>query len=339
MPARGWDRMSRSLREQGSVLHEAKLVPPAVGGAARCWHCLLSMHRANYPRMSKPHRARAATGDLASFARERFEHEGVAHDVYRKGRGPAVLVCTEMPGISPQVLGFADHVVAFGCCAVLPDLFGTAGRDPLRGPPLPRLAHGAGTVVRACISREFTIFATGKSSPVVEYLRALGVREHARCGGPGIGVVGMCFTGGFALAMATDPHVLVPVLSQPSLPIALNGTRRRSIDCSDEQLDVVAQRCARKELQVVGLRFKGDPFVPAERFELLRERLKDGFVAVELEQAEGHPAGPLSKRHSVLTADLIDEPGEPTRAALDRVLQLLRTKLVLSARAGSTNVA
>ena len=36
---------------------------------------------------------------------------------------------------------------------------------------------------------------------------------------PGVGAVGMCFTGSFALAMMTEPAVVAPVLSQPSLPL------------------------------------------------------------------------------------------------------------------------
>jgi dienelactone hydrolase len=129
----------------------------------------------------------------------------------------AVLVIAEMPGISPMVLGFADRVVALGCTAVLPDLFGDAGRDPL-APGFGSQLYGLSSMARACISREFTVFATGRSSPVVTFLRALAAKEHARCGGPGVGVVGMCFTGGFALAMAVDPIVLAPVMSQPSPP-------------------------------------------------------------------------------------------------------------------------
>ena len=277
---------------------------------------------------STQRRVRARAGDLSTFEREHFVAGKLAHDVYRKGMGPAVLVLTEMPGISPQVLGFADHVVAQGCTAVLPDMFGTAGRDPLRGHPRSRARYGLGTIARACISREFTVLATGRSSPIVDWLRALGAREHARCGGRGIGVVGMCFTGGFALALASDARVLMPVLSQPSLPLPITAARKRSIDCSAAQLDRVAERCRRDGLQVLGLRFKDDPIVPAERFAFLRDRLGDGFLAVELEQSAGHPAGPLPKHHSVLTVDLIDEPGEPTRAALERVLQMLRAKLL-----------
>ncbi|WP_437998843.1 dienelactone hydrolase family protein [Sorangium sp. So ce185] len=278
--------------------------------------------------MTTPSKPKAPEGDLATFQRERVTHHGETRDVYRKGKGPAVLVLTEMPGISPQVLGFADRGVALGCTAVLPNLFGTAGRDPLQPSRLSGTLYALSTMAKACVSKEFTVFATGRSSPVVDWLRALAASEHERCGGPGVGVVGMCFTGGFALAMAADARVLAPVMSQPSLPFGLNESRRRSVDCDPATLDAVAQRCDREGLRVIGLRFKGDPLVPEERFQFLRERLGDGFVAVELEQADGHPEGPLKKHHSVLTGALIDAPGEPTRAALDRVLQLFRDKLL-----------
>ncbi|WP_437335452.1 dienelactone hydrolase family protein [Sorangium sp. So ce394] len=278
--------------------------------------------------MTTPSKPKAPEGDLATFQRERVTHHGETRDVYRKGKGPAVLVLTEMPGISPQVLGFADRVVALGCTAVLPNLFGTAGRDPLQPSRLSGTLYALSTMAKACVSKEFTVLATGRSSPVVDWLRALAASEHERCGGPGVGVVGMCFTGGFALAMAADARVLAPVMSQPSLPLGLTESRRRSVDCEPATLDAVAQRCDREGLRVIGLRFKGDPLVPEERFQFLRERLGDGFVAEELEQADGHPEGPLKKHHSVLTGALIDAPGEPTRAALDRVLQLFRDKLL-----------
>ncbi|PTL85003.1 dienelactone hydrolase family protein [Vitiosangium sp. GDMCC 1.1324] len=270
---------------------------------------------------------RAPAGDLSTFMREVFIHEGVSHDVFRKGHGPAVLVMADMPGISPQLLGFADRVVALGCTAVLPDLFGTAGRDPLVG-GVGTVLYGLSTMARACISREFTVLATGRSSPIVTWLRALAAQEHGRCGGPGVGVVGMCFTGGFALAMAVDPRVLAPVLSQPSLPLAFTKRQRRSIDCEPATLEAVAGRCAAEGLRVLGLRFKGDPFVPDERFDFLRERLGEGFVAVELAQADGHPEGPLPVHHGVLTVDFVDAPGEPTHAALEQVLTLFRTRLL-----------
>jgi Dienelactone hydrolase and related enzymes len=273
-------------------------------------------------------RARAPKGDLHSFEKFSYTHDGMTHDVYRKGSGPAVIVITEMPGISPYVLGFADRIAAIGCTAVLPDLFGEAGRDPFVGSKPSQAGYMLNAWSRICISREFTSLAIGRSSPVIAWLRALAHQEHERAGGPGVGVVGMCFTGGFALAMAVDDLVLAPVMSQPSLPLGLTKSRKRAIDSSDADLERVRNRCANEGLQVLGLRFDGDPFVPAERFDFLRERLGDGFVAVELRQEDGHPESALGKAHSVLTGDLIDEPGEASRAALDQVLELFRSRLL-----------
>lgn len=271
---------------------------------------------------------RAPKGELATFEKYQFTHDGATHDVYRKGAGPVVMVITEMPGMSPFVLGFADRVAALGLTVVLPNLFGEAGRDPFVGSKASQAGYMLSTFSKVCISREFTSLAIGRSSPVVGWLRALAHQEHARAGGPGVGAVGMCFTGGFALAMAVDPLVIAPVVSQPSLPLPLSKSRKRSIDSSDAELATVRDRCANEGLQVLGVRFHGDPFVPAERFEFLRARLGDGFVSVELSQEDGHPDSALGKAHSVLTGDLIDEPGQPTRAALDQVLELFRSKLL-----------
>ena len=266
---------------------------------------------------------RAPEGDLASFARERFEHGGLAHDVYRKGHGPAVLVITEMPGITPHVIGFAERVVALGCTAILPDLFGKAGYDVDGKGRVHFHLSITRTALKICVNREFNMFAAGRSAPVVDYLRALAAREHERCGGPGVGVVGMCFTGGYALAMAAEPCVLAPVLAQPSLPIG----RGAAIDCTPEDLALVKQRCA-AGLTLLGLRFQGDPLAPAARFAFLREQLGDAFVGVELPQSAGHPDSLVKPHHSVLTRDLIDEPGQPTYEALQQVLKLLETRLL-----------
>lgn len=273
-------------------------------------------------------RKRAPTATLSGFEREPFERDGVRHVVYRKGHGPAVIVIAEMPGITPQLLGFAERVVAVGCTAIVPDLFGTAGWDPWAGNKLVGYARTFGVIVKVCVSREFNAFALGKPSPIVHWLRALAALEHERCGGPGVGVVGMCFTGGFALAMASDPRVLAPVLSQPSLPIGLTRAHRSAIDTSAEDLARVSARCDNEGLRVLGLRFKGDPLCPGERFRSLREKLGEGFISVELPRETGHPDGPLRDPHSVLTGDLIDEPGEPTRIALDQVLAFFRDQLL-----------
>ena len=93
-----------------------------------------------------------------------------------------------------------------------------------------------------CVSREINLFASGRSSPIVEWLKNLCREAHRECGGEGVGVIGMCLTGGFALSMAVDPAVLAPVLAQPGLPVFGHS----KIDISSTDLESVRQRIRRK---------------------------------------------------------------------------------------------
>lgn len=260
---------------------------------------------------------------LSDVERTTFEHGGTTRDVYRAGDGPAVVVMAEMPGITPSVLAFARRVRELGCTVWLPDLFGEAGAAPSP-------VTFARAIVPMCVAKDFAAFAMGRTAPVIDWLRALGAHAHAECGGPGIGAVGMCFTGGFALGMMVDEHLLAPVLSQPSLPIALPGRGRAKADLhlSPEDLGCVRRRAAEDGIDVLGLRFTHDRLSPPERFAALRDALGDRFIGVEIDSSKGNPHGIRGAAHSVLTEDLVDEPGHPTHDALGRVLELFRTRLV-----------
>jgi dienelactone hydrolase len=268
------------------------------------------------------------TGHLDGFTTTPFTYDDKTRDVFRSGTGPAVIVIAEIPGITPKVIEFARRVEALGCTIALPHLFGTPGRDPRGGNAVNATAYALSSMVPACISHDFHAFATGQTAPVIDWLRALARSLHEECGGPGVGVVGMCFTGGFALAMMADAPVLAPVLSQPSVPFPMGAKRKRDLDMSPGDLDKVKQKCAANDLTVLGLRFTGDSFVPPERFVRLREELGDNFVGVEIDSSEGNPYGNPKHAHSVLTEHLVDEPGHPTRDALDKVLGLFRTRLL-----------
>jgi dienelactone hydrolase len=262
--------------------------------------------------------------ELEGYTQTTFTAEGKTRDVYETGSGPAVIVIAEIPGITPEVADFGRKVAAIGCTAVLPRLFGEPGREA-------SAAYALQSIGPACVSKEFATFATGKTSPITTWLRALARHAHEECGGPGVGVVGMCFTGGFALAMMVDEIVLAPVLSQPSLPFPLTKKHKRDLGISDSDLARVKARCQTEDICVLGLRFTGDTFVPEARFERLRQELGDKFVGVELDSSPGNPHGHPRSAHSVLTAHLQDREGTPTRDALDQVLQLFRDKLVASA--------
>jgi dienelactone hydrolase len=263
---------------------------------------------------------------LEGFTKESFEADGKRREIYRTGSGPAVIVICEMPGITPLVAEFGHRVAAAGCTAVMPSIFGDPGR-PASG------VYVAESFGPACISREFSCFALKKTSPITVWLRKLAAAEHERCGGPGVGVIGMCFTGGFALAMMVDDIVLAPVLSQPSLPLPLSRKHKADIGLSDADLARVKRRTAEGAC-LLGLRFSHDPFCFEARFDSLRRELGDAFIAVEIDSSPGNAHGHPKGAHSVLTEHLQDREGTPTRAALDQTLTFFREKLGVGAGPG-----
>lgn len=238
------------------------------------------------------------------------------------GAGPAVIVMTEMPGISPHVARFARWVRDAGFTVYMPSLFGRDGA-------LPDADEGAAIFQRACMSAEFRAFAANASSPVTQWLRALARFAHQECGGPGVGAIGMCFTGNFALSMMLDPAVLAPVLSQPSLPLNDPG----GLEIAPEELQAVAERMQRDDLTVLAYRFEGDRFCRAERFAAYAKALGDRFVGRVLPDTAANSEVPpffarhVTTPHSVVTVHLIDEAGQPTIAARDEILSFFRNRL------------
>lgn len=256
---------------------------------------------------------------LEGFQATELTFEGVTRTVYRAGEGAAVVIMHEIPGLTPEVAAFARRVADAGFSVWAPSLLGTPGRSN-------RGSYVAGSLLRACISREFALLSRGEASPVTTWLRALCRHAHGECGGPGVGALGMCLTGGFALALMVDDAVMAPVLSQPSLPFAVTCSHRAALGISDDDLAQVRRR-AQAGCGVLGLRFTGDPLCPAERFETLRRELGDGFEGIEIDSSWGNAHGIRRLAHCVLTLDLVDEEGHPTRAALRRVLEFFVERL------------
>jgi dienelactone hydrolase len=240
--------------------------------------------------------------------------------VYEKGDGPGVVLIPEIPGITPEVLGLGDHLVKQGFTVVIPSPFGTPGRPVSAG-------YAGRVVARLCVSSEFRAFATNTRRPIADYLRAVARDLAARTPGAGVGVIGMCFTGGFALAAAVDDVVLAPVLSQPAAPFPLGAARRRDSGVSQEELDAVRRRTVDADLCLLGLRFSEDRGCHRDRFATLRERLGDAFEVIELDSSPGNAAGFGKNAHSVLTTELREQPGHPALAARERVVQFLRERL------------
>jgi dienelactone hydrolase len=241
---------------------------------------------------------------LTTWEKSTFTSATITRDTYRKGTGPVVIVVHEIPGITPAVERFADDVVAAGFTVVMPDLVGTAGQE-VSG------KYIASSMAKVCISREFTTMALGHTSPIISWLRALARSLHNEVGGKGVGAIGMCFSGGFALGMMVDDIMVAPVLSQPSLPFSIGKKRGADLNLSPDDAAVVAQRAA-QGCQVLGLRFDQDKLV-GERFASLRELLGDAFIAIELPSTS-------KKDHSVLTE-------QRDEASVQKVLEFLKQKL------------
>ncbi len=213
--------------------------------------------------------------------------DGVPRDVWSRGGGPGIVVMHEVPGLHPLVISFARELTDRGFTVWMPDLFGVAGK-PFGFP------YMGASLVRACISREFTTWRTGQNSPITDWLRGLARRLAESTGGP-VGAVGMCLTGGFALAMMVDECVAAPVLSQPSLPFAVFPWQRRDLGVDAPTLEQIKARSS-EGICVLGLRYSADFMVPGARFDTLRRELGDRFEAVEI-------PGWLPWRHSVLAID------------------------------------
>lgn len=263
----------------------------------------------------------APEADLTGWSAAPFTGAGFTYDVYRKGRGPGVVLIPEMPGIHPGVLALGNHLVDNGFTVAAPSLFGTPMKPAVRpGTPL--------TLARGCVAKEFAGFATNADRPVAHYLRALARDLNENTPGDGVGVIGQCFTGGFALAAAVDDSVLAPVLSQPSLPLPLTAKQRRDPGLSEGELRVVEQRAADEGLCALGLRFSADWMAPGDRFATLKQRLGDAFEVIEINSEKGNAHGISSMAHSVLTDQVREVEGHPAYEARKRVVEFLTERLV-----------
>lgn len=259
---------------------------------------------------------------LDDFDRRPTTLEGSTRTVHVAGSGPAVIVMAELPGISPHVARFARWVRDAGFTVFMPSLFGRDGAYP-------HAEQGMKVLQRACISAEFRALASNESSPVTRWLRALARHGHEACGGPGVGAIGMCFTGNFALGMMLEPAMLAPVLCQPSLP--LNDPA--ALEIAPDEIHAVRARLEREDLTVLAYRFDGDRFCTAQRFHAYTEALGPRFVAKVLPSSAANPTPPpffehvVGCPHSVVTAHLVDAAGEPTLAARDEILAFFRQRL------------
>jgi dienelactone hydrolase len=241
------------------------------------------------------------------FSAETREGKFISHDVYARGSGSPVVLIQELPGIGQETLRLADKLIDAGHEVVMPHLFG----------PLGKISIGGNLARVMCMRKEFRLMATDASSPVADWLRLLCRQVRDTRGVDGVGVIGMCLTGNFAITLIGDDSVLA----------AGGVTTRHALLQSKGALHMSSQEIAssREALETKGamrvLRFEDDPLSTVEKSECIHRTFNDD--AHERVREIVLPG----KGHSVLTLDFVDEAGHPTHEALQNVLDYFAAKL------------
>jgi len=272
---------------------------------------------------------------MHDFAVFDFADGGSSRSVYRKGQGPAVILMHELPGMIPECVDLARRIADRGFTVYLPLLFGKPN-EPLSIPKM--VAYTA----QVCISKEFNCFAKHQSSPITDWLRALCRKAHEECGSRGVGVIGMCLTGGFVLSLMADESVIAPILGQPSLPFGISASHKAALGISEPDLEAAKKR-ADQSVPILALRFSEDTISPPKRFETLRQQfggtpevIEDSaelchrrgriLETIEINSKPGNPHNISKSAHATLTLEYRD--GEhPTNRVFQRVLEFLEQQL------------
>jgi dienelactone hydrolase len=262
----------------------------------------------------------APVSTLEGWVSSPFTGAGLTHDVYEKGSGPGVVLIPEMPGMTPEVLGLAQHLVDSGFTVAVPSPFGTPGREQTLG-------YTLNTLRRVCVSAEFRAFALNAHRPITDFLRAVAADLASRTPGAGVGVIGMCFTGGFALATAIEESVLASVVSQPAVPFPTSRARRLDPGASAEDMDALAARTTDDGLCLLGLRFSEDATASRARFASIKDKLGDAFEIIELDSSPGNTGGYSRGAHSVLTSEVRETPPNSAYETREHVVEFLRKNI------------
>ncbi len=269
---------------------------------------------------------------MHDFDRFDFAEDGPARPVYCKGEGPAVILMHELPGMIPECVDLARRIVAAGFTVYMPLLFGEPDQ------PLSKLNVLAYTA-QLCISQEFYTFAKHRSSPITNWLRALCRKAHQECGYRGVGVIGMCLTGGFVLSLMADESVIAPIIGQPALPFGLTGAHKAALGVSAQDLAAAKHR-ADQGVPILAVRFSEDKISPPERLETLRQEFggtpevkEDSdelcwrrgrmLETIEINSKPGNPYNLPQKSHPTLTLGYRGS-GHPTNRVFQRVLGFLQ---------------
>ena len=240
-----------------------------------------------------------------SFDTDRSDRAGGSDRiVYRRGKGPAVVLIHELPGMTPECVDLGRRLADAGFTIYMPLMFG----EPMKN-------YGNLPILWPCVWKEFNLLTARGKSPATDWLRALARQAHAEQGGKGVGAIGMCLTGGFVLSMMLDAGMIAPVMSQPSMPVG--PWNKTELGITPEERDNAVRRSKNENIPVLGFRFTGDSLCPPERFQTLRKDFGERFRSVEIE----------GKKHSVLTQHFKDMSPDDQKKVWETLVSFLNERL------------
>jgi len=225
-------------------------------------------------------------------------------DVYWKGNGPPLLIMHELPGLSVETFNLGQKYVEEGFRVYLPLLTGKVG-DNKQTP----LSLGLESLRLFCISREIHMMRSKSSSPITIWLRDLCNYIRQENNHEGVGVIGMCLTGNFALTLMADDSVLGAVAAQPSIPFR----PKKGIHMSKSDIQGTIDRLDSLGHYIRAYRFKDDKVCPPEKFSTLNETFNKTRSRIILETLEHEPQD--ENLHSVLVYSF-EAGGELTQKVL-----------------------
>ena len=220
---------------------------------------------------------------------EKFPFEGPllpsqsrSFDVYVKGQGKPILLLQELPGIDASTIALVDRLNLAGYRVYLPHFLGKIGKNR------PTMN---GLYMVFCMRKEFNAFSQFKLSPIANWMRALCKNIRTMEKSSGVGVIGMCLTGNFAMALMADEAVIAGISCQPSLPhkkdVGLHMSPKETAD---------ARQGMKDKGGVLVMSYDQDVLCPLTRIKEIDSTFKP-FVQIKTFKGEGH---------STLTSDGAD---------------------------------
>ena len=198
-------------------------------------------------------------------------------DVYvvesTKDESTPVLLLHELPGLNCKAIRFANLLAAKGYTVYLPHLLGEAGTD-----------SSFTNSVKLMFDSRWSVYSESEESEIVNQIEQLANKIHADSAAQ-IGVIGMCLTGTFPIAIMHNPGVGAVVVAQPATPLlSVGSSRKAALGISEARLQKAVDR---GDVPILGFRYQEDDWVsPGEKFVTLRDKFKSDFIDCSITEKE-----------------------------------------------------